>query len=97
MRPEFQNHYLHLADSEYVRSCYSYGEDRNWNKLADMSTARYGSSSVPIRGGIWVTGGYDGSKRLKTTEMVFLNKTTKSGTIHILRNHLYGGSENANL
>ena len=90
MRPEFQKTIIYLAGSwNPVRSCYSYGVDRKWNKLADMSTPRSGSSSVPIPGGIWVTGGSDdGSKRLKTTEMIFINKTNQLGTIHILPNHL---------
>ena len=70
---------MHLAGSERVRSCYSYGGDRKWNKLADMATPRAASSSIPIPGGIWVTGGFDGSK-LRTTEMVFLNGTRKVGT-----------------
>jgi hypothetical protein len=38
-----------------------------------MSTPREGSSSVPIPGGVWVTGGYD-------SESIFLNKTRKVGT-----------------
>ena len=72
---------IYLADSrKHVRSCYSYGEDRKWNKLADMSTPRSYSSSIPIPGGIWVTGGFDGSKILKTTEKVFLNKTNQVAT-----------------
>ena len=70
---------MHLAGSKRVRSCYSYGGDRNWNKLADMTTARSSSAAVPIPGGIWVTGGWDGSKRLKTTENIFLNKTRSVG------------------
>ena len=45
-----------------------------------MSTPRSGSSSVPIPGGIWVTGGYDGSNPVKTTEKVFLNQTKQVGT-----------------
>lgn len=64
---------------EEIRSCYSYGGGRKWTKIPDMSTPRYSSSSVPIPGGIWVTGGYDGSKTLKTTEMVFINKTRQTG------------------
>ena len=44
-----------------------------------MSTSRSHSSSVPIPGGIWVTGGYDGSNNLKTTEKMFLNKTKQIG------------------
>ena len=82
---------IHLAGS-FAKSCYSYGLDRKWNKLADMSTARSYSSSVPIPGGIWVTGGYDGRKILKTTEMVFLNKTKQSGTIHKSRPCGFGQS-----
>ena len=50
-----------------------------------MSTPRYGSSSVPIPGGIWVTGGkftgrYNSKlPKLKTTEKMFLNKTKQVG------------------
>jgi N-acetylneuraminic acid mutarotase len=63
----------------YVRSCYSYGGDKKWTKLADLTTTREGSASVPIPGGVWVTGGYDGRNNLKTTEIIFLNKTKKVG------------------
>ena len=45
-----------------------------------MSTPRSDSSSVPIPGGIWVTGGSDGRNNLKTTEKVFLNKTKQFAT-----------------
>ena len=72
---------MHLTDSvRRVRSCYSYGGDRKWTKLANLTTPRQSSSSVPIPGGIWVTGGSpDESKRLKTTEEMFLNKTKQAG------------------
>ena len=63
-----------------VRSCYSYGVDRKWAEMADMTTTRSASVSVPIPGGIWVSGGYNsGYKTLETTEMIFLNKTKKIG------------------
>ena len=76
------------SESE-ISSCYSYGGDKKWNKLADMTTPRFYSSSVPIPGGVWVTGGYDRfntvtggydrNNTLKTSEMIFLNKTKKVG------------------
>ena len=49
-----------------------------------MSTPRSDSSSVPIPGGIWVTGGSDGSI-LKTTEKMFLNQTKQVGPLPAAR------------
>ena len=63
-----------------ISSCYSYGGDKKWDKLADMTTPREFSASVRIPGGIWATGGVvDASNVLKTTEKMFLNKTKQVG------------------
>ena len=42
-----------------------------------MATPRSHSASISIPGGILVTGGFDGSKVLNTSEMVFLNGIVK--------------------
>jgi len=61
-------------------ACYSYEDDQQgWTKLADMDTQRSGSSSIQIPGGILVTGGYGGGKRLKTSEIIYYNGTVKQG------------------
>ena len=45
-----------------------------------MTPLREGSASVPIPGGVWVTGGTDGiGNNLKTTEIIFLNNTKRVG------------------
>ena len=44
-----------------------------------MTTLRPGAASVPIPNGLWVTGGYDGDKRLNSTEFVYFNGTSSTG------------------
>ena len=61
-------------------ACYLYTDDQQgWTKLAHMDTPRTASSSIKIPGGILVTGGYDGSKTLKTSELIYVNGTVKQG------------------
>jgi hypothetical protein len=62
-------------------ACYSYEDDQQgWTKLADMDTQRSASSSIKIPGGIFVTGGYDGSyNKLKTSEIIYNNGTVNQG------------------
>ena len=66
--------------------CFSYSDDgQGWIKLANTDVVRYDSSSVPISGGILVTGGnvesdYNFSGNLlKNSEIVKLNGTIKQG------------------
>jgi hypothetical protein len=77
----FTNNYI-IVCGGYPKTpaCYTYADDQQgWTKLADMDTPRFGSASVSIDDGILVTGGYDGSNTLKTSEIVFLNGTVKQG------------------
>ena len=61
-------------------SCFSYGVDKKWIKLAEMASPRDGSASVAIPGGVWMAGGWDGGyDRLNTTELVFLNGARLDG------------------
>jgi len=64
-------------------ACYSYEDDQQgWTKLADMDTPRSSSSSIQIPGGIFVTGGHDGSYNiLKTSELIHINGTVKQGKL----------------
>ena len=71
---------MYLVGGRDLSSCYSYGLHKKWDELADMTTPSQHSASVPIPHGIWVTGGWDGRHRLKTTDKMFLNKTRKVGT-----------------
>jgi len=62
------------------KECFIYGENKNWTKLADMSTVRSQSSSVSIPdGALLVTGGQNGVKVLKSSEMVFTNGSVIPG------------------
>jgi len=64
-------------------ACYSYEDDQQgWTKLTDMDTPRSSSSSIQIPGGIFVTGGSDGSYNvLKTSELIHINGTVKQGKL----------------
>merc|ERR1712008_129272 len=51
-----------------------------WSKHADMKEARAGASSTVIQDYLWVTGGVDNySRRLDTTEKIYLNGTVEPG------------------
>ena len=69
------------SNSNYneISSCYEFSHDHNWKILGEMKTKRYGSSSIPIPNGLWVTGGYDGDKNLDSTEIVLSNGTILNG------------------
>ena len=63
----------------YTSSCYEFSHDHNWKLLGEMNTKRSSSASIPIPNGLWVTGGYDGHKRLDSTEIVLSNGTILNG------------------
>ena len=67
------------GESYLYSSCYEFSHDHNWKILGEMNTKRYGSSSIPIPNGLWVTGGYDGDKVLDSTEIVLSNGTILNG------------------
>ena len=65
-----------------ISACYDYKDDQQgWTKLTDMYTPRRGSSSLSIPGGIFVTGGWDGTiaGELETSELIYFNGTKKKG------------------
>jgi len=49
--------------------CYKYTKN-SWTPLSKMSTERYHSASVPVKGKLLVLGGHDGDNRLATSEYV---------------------------
>jgi len=52
-----------------TRQCHSFGHDKKWKNITDMTTARAWAASVPFNhDALWVGGGYDGS-----TELVYLD------------------------
>ena len=53
--------------------CHVYQQGQGWTLLSRMAQARSYSASIPIQGGMLVTGGYDGSNRLKTSQIVKLD------------------------
>jgi len=53
--------------------CHVYQQGQGWTLLSRMAQAREASASIPIQGGILVTGGYDGSNILKTSQIVKLD------------------------
>jgi len=56
-----------------TKQCYSFGHDKEWKNITDMTTTRSGAASIPINNALWVGGGNDGSNRLKSTELVYLD------------------------
>jgi len=63
-----------------TKECHIMGKDMTWSKHADMKEARAGASSTVIQDYLWVTGGVDNySRRLDTTEKIYLNGTVEPG------------------
>jgi len=63
-----------------TKECHIMGKDMTWSKHADMKEARHSASSTVIQDYLWVTGGVDNySRRLDTTEKIYLNGTVEPG------------------
>ena len=52
-----------------------------WTNWQNMTTERFRHASIVTQRGIWVTGGYDGSKRLTTTE--FLTRSSSNQGVNL--------------
>jgi len=61
-----------------IESCYSFDKGQ-WTKLGDLTTPRFGSASVAISNGLWITGGRESEDTLATTEIIHLDGTTEAG------------------
>ena len=57
--------------------CFSFDKEKGWVKFSKMNQARQQSASIPINGGMVITGGYttDGFTTLKSSQIVLLNGT----------------------
>ena len=59
-------------DISRIDQCYIFEKNQGWKELSKMNQARSSSPSIPIDGGIIVTGGYaDGFGTLKSSQIVF--------------------------
>lgn len=57
----------------YTDKCHIYEHGQGWSLLATMNQPRSDSASISIPGGMIVIGGWDGSNRLKTSQIVRLD------------------------
>ena len=64
-----------LACGDYPKTeqCYFYEKNRGWSELGKLGQKKTLSASIPIDGGMIVTGGKVGSKILKSSQIVFSN------------------------
>jgi len=62
-----------------TRKCMIYRKGKGWSKLANMGVPRSQSASVPIPGGILVSGGYDGVNFLKSNLIVSTDGSVQKG------------------
>ena len=64
-----------LACGDYYKTeqCYFYEKNRGWSELVKLNQTRTLSASIPIDGGMIVTGGQVGSQILKSSQIVFSN------------------------
>ena len=56
-----------------IDQCYIFEKNQGWRQLSKMNQARQESASIPIDGGMIVTGGWDGSNTLKSSQIIFSN------------------------
>jgi len=61
-----------------TRQCYSFGHEKEWKNITDMTTARAFAASVQLNNALWVGGGYDERNYLKSTEVVYLDERRSS-------------------
>ena len=54
-------------------------ETNSWISLGNMVKPRAIFTSVPLNGALWVLGGYTGSSKEKSTELIFPNGTIVGG------------------
>ena len=54
-------------------------ETNSWISLGNMVKPRNQFTSVPLNGALWVLGGYTGSSKEKSTELIFPNGTIVGG------------------
>ena len=56
-----------------TEQCYFYEKNRGWSELVKLNQTRTLSASIPIDGGMIVTGGKVGSKIVNSSQIVFSN------------------------
>jgi len=59
-----------------TNKCFIYEQNNGWVQLSTMKQARQASASIPIDGGMIVTGGWDGDNSLKSSQIVLSNGST---------------------
>ena len=64
---------LACGDYHSTEQCYIFKKNQGWSELSKMSQKRGKSASIPIDGGMIVTGGYVGNKGVKSSQIVFSN------------------------
>ena len=74
---------LACGDYHSTEQCYIYKKNQGWSELSKMSQKRGRSASIPIDGGMIVTGGKY-SETLKSSEIVFTNGSVIKGQNLIL-------------
>ena len=61
-------------------SCYRFNENTNsWNLHCTMKSRRWGHAASVINDSLFISGGYDGSNKLASTEFVHADGTVTSG------------------
>jgi len=70
-----------IGERSYLQSsCYMYDKtSQAWQLHANMTSKRSYSASALIKEALWVTGGYDGSNFLASSELIYPNGTVTSG------------------
>ena len=68
------------SSGERTDSCHRFDRNANsWKLHSTMKSRRSGHASTVVKNALFITGGYDGSRDLATTEYIYANGTVQSG------------------
>ena len=72
--------YTRERERERTDSCHRFDRNANsWKLISTMKYKRSWHASTVVNNALFITGGFDGSSRLATTEYIYANGTVQSG------------------
>ena len=70
----------YTSTGETTDSCHRFDRNANsWKLHSSMTSRRSEHASTVVKNALFITGGYDGSRYLATTEYIYANGTVQSG------------------
>jgi len=70
----------YTSNYEITDACHRFDRNSNsWKWHSSMTSKRYEHASTVVKNALFITGGWDGSSDLSTTEYIYANGTVQSG------------------